>query len=77
MPFQLFESAAASVPMRRAERRLIGDGRTRPAAVRSTAARRLKYQLAEGQDALVVDLNYSADGVNYIKRFTWSAATMR
>jgi YidC/Oxa1 family membrane protein insertase len=28
------------------------------------------YQLADGQDQLVVDLKFSKDGVNYIKRFT-------
>ncbi|MBO3275940.1 membrane protein insertase YidC [Pseudomonas schmalbachii] len=29
------------------------------------------YQLADGQDQLVVDLSYSSNGVNYIKRFTF------
>ncbi|MGC3803910.1 YidC/Oxa1 family insertase periplasmic domain-containing protein, partial [Pseudomonas aeruginosa] len=29
------------------------------------------YQLADGQNELVVDLSYSHDGVNYIKRFTF------
>ncbi|MCA4046884.1 membrane protein insertase YidC, partial [Pseudomonas aeruginosa] len=29
------------------------------------------YQLADGQNELVVDLSFSHDGVNYIKRFTF------
>lgn len=30
-----------------------------------------QYQLADGQDQLVVDLNFARDGVSYIKRFTF------
>ncbi|MFZ5959716.1 membrane protein insertase YidC [Pseudomonas knackmussii] len=30
-----------------------------------------EYQLADGQDKLVVDLNFARDGVSYIKRFTF------
>ncbi|SDO62726.1 membrane protein insertase YidC [Pseudomonas jinjuensis] len=29
------------------------------------------YQLADGQDQLVVDLNFNRNGVNYLKRFTF------
>jgi YidC/Oxa1 family membrane protein insertase len=34
------------------------------------AAEKKIYQLADGQDQLVVDLKFSKDGVNYIKRFS-------
>lgn len=34
------------------------------------SAEKKSYQLADGQDQLVVDLKFSKDGVNYIKRFT-------
>ena len=35
------------------------------------AAEQKSYQLADGQDQLVVDLRFSANGVNYIKRFSF------
>ena len=68
VPFQLFERSAQRTY--EAQSGLIGDGPDQPGnrPLYTTAQR--QYQLADGQDQLVVDLTYEADGVAYTKRFT-------
>ena len=68
VPFQLFERSSERTY--EAQSGLIGDGPDKASGRPQYSSEKTEYQLAEGQDALVVDLNYSADGVNYIKRFT-------
>ena len=43
-----------------------GKGRARYTSEQSS------YQLSEGQDSLTVDLNTSSDGINFIKRYTFT-----
>ena len=68
VPFQLFDNGGERTYL--AQSGLIGDGPDKASGRPQYSSEKTEYQLAEGQDALVVDLNYSADGVNYIKRFT-------
>lgn len=68
VPFQLFERSGERTY--EAQSGLIGDGPDQASGRPQYSSEKTEYQLAEGQDQLVVDLNYSADGVNYIKRFT-------
>lgn len=70
IPFQLFDNGGERVYL--AQSGLIGaNGPDARAAGRPVyAAEQKSYQLADGQDQLVVDLKFSDAGVNYIKRFT-------
>ncbi|KPA99728.1 membrane protein insertase YidC [Pseudomonas asplenii] len=70
VPFQLFDNGGERTYL--AQSGLIGtNGPDSNAAGRPLYASEQKsYQLADGQDQLVVDLKFSANGVNYIKRFT-------
>ncbi|KPA89786.1 MULTISPECIES: membrane protein insertase YidC [Pseudomonas] len=70
VPFQLFDNGGERIYL--AQSGLIGtNGPDSNAAGRPLYASEQKsYQLADGQDQLVVDLKFSANGVNYIKRFT-------
>ncbi|MDG9884527.1 membrane protein insertase YidC [Pseudomonas putida CSV86] len=70
IPFQLFDNGGERVYL--AQSGLIGaNGPDSRAAGRPIyAAEQKSYQLADGQDQLVVDLKFSDAGVNYIKRFT-------
>ena len=70
IPFQLFDNGGERVYQ--AQSGLIGtNGPDASATGRPIfSAEKKSYQLAEGQDQLVVDLKFSKDGVNYIKRFT-------
>ncbi|MCJ0975746.1 membrane protein insertase YidC [Pseudomonas sp. PS1] len=69
VPFQLFERSAERTY--EAQSGLIGDGPDKASGRPLYASEQQSYQLAEGQDELVVDLTYSADGVSYTKRFTF------
>jgi len=68
VPFQLFERSGERTY--EAQSGLIGDGPDKASGRPQYSSEKTEYRLAEGQDKLVVDLNYSADGVNYTKRFT-------
>ncbi|WP_028241491.1 membrane protein insertase YidC [Stutzerimonas azotifigens] len=69
VPFQLFERSAERTY--EAQSGLIGDGPDRATGRPLYSSAQTSYTLAEGQDELVVDLTYSADGVNYVKRFVF------
>lgn len=70
IPFQLFDNGNERTYL--AQSGLTGtNGPDARAAGRPLyAAEQKSYQLADGQDQLVVDLKFSDAGVNYIKRFT-------
>ena len=70
IPFQLFDNGGERVYQ--AQSGLIGtNGPDASAAGRPVfSSEKKSYQLADGQDQLVVDLKFSKEGVNYIKRFT-------
>ena len=71
IPFQLFDNGGERVYL--AQSGLTG---ANGPDARSTgrplyAAEQRSYQLADGQEQLVVDLKFSDNGVNYIKRFSF------
>ena len=69
VPFQLFDNRNGSTYV--AQSGLVGENAPDSSAGRarwSSEAR--QYQLADGQEQLVVDLRYADQGVSYIKRFT-------
>ena len=70
IPFQLFDNGNELTYL--AQSGLIGtDGPDASPAGRPVYSSEKKvYQLADGQDQLVVDLKFSKDDVNYFKRFT-------
>jgi len=71
VPFQLFDNGGERTFL--AQSGLIGangpDSRPSGRPVYTSAQK--TYQLADGQDLMVVDLKFSDNGVNYIKRFTF------
>ena len=69
VPFQLFERSAERTY--EAQSGLIGDGPDKASGRPLYSSEKSEYQLAEGQNQLVVDLAYSENGVNYTKRFTF------
>ncbi|MCQ2032057.1 membrane protein insertase YidC [Stutzerimonas zhaodongensis] len=69
IPFQLFERSAERTY--EAQSGLIGDGPDKSSGRPFYTTEQQQYQLADGQDQLVVDLKHSENGVNYIKRFTF------
>ncbi len=69
VPFQLFERSGERTY--EAQSGLIGDGPDKASARPQYSSEKTDYQLGEGQDQLVVDLKYSADGVDYTKRFVF------
>ncbi len=70
VPFQLFDNGNERTYL--AQSGLTGvDGPDARAAGRPVFSTDKKtYELAPGQDQLVVDLKFSENGINYIKRFT-------
>ena len=71
IPFQLFDNGGERTYL--AQSGLTGtDGPDARASGRPLyAVDKRSYQLADGQEQLVVDLTFSDKGVNYIKRFTF------
>ena len=69
VPFQLFDNGGERTYL--AQSGLIGTNGpdASPAGRPVYSSEKKSYQLADGQDQLVVDLKFSKDGVNYIKRF--------
>ncbi len=70
VPFQLFDNGGERTYL--AQSGLVGtDGPDSRSTGRPLYSSEQKsYQLADGQNQLVVDLKFSSNGVNYIKRFT-------
>lgn len=70
IPFKLLENSTARTYL--AQSGLVGtNGPDKTVAGRPLyRATQSSYQLADGQDQIIVDLSLSKDGVNYIKRFT-------
>ncbi|WAJ37640.1 membrane protein insertase YidC [Pseudomonas sp. GOM7] len=70
VPFQLFDNGSERTYL--AQSGLIGQNAPDKSSGRALwASEKHNYQLAEGQDKLVVDLSYSENGVHYIKRFSF------
>ena len=69
IPFQLFERSGERTY--EAQSGLIGDGPDKSSGRPLYSTEQQQYQLADGQDQLVVDLKHSENGVNYTKRFTF------
>ena len=69
VPFQLFERSGERTY--EAQSGLIGDGPDKASGRPLYSSEQQQYQLAEGQDQLVVDLKYSENDVSYTKRFTF------
>ncbi|MGP0170368.1 membrane protein insertase YidC [Pseudomonas sp. NCHU5208] len=70
VPFQLFDNGSERTYL--AQSGLIGQDAPDKSSGRALwSSEKHNYQLAEGQDKLVVDLTYSEDGVHYIKRFSF------
>lgn len=67
VPFQLFERSGERTY--EAQSGLIGDGPDKASGRPLYGSEQQQYQLAEGQDQLVVDLKHSEGGVSYTKRF--------
>jgi YidC/Oxa1 family membrane protein insertase len=70
VPFQLFDNGSERTYL--AQSGLIGSNAPDKSSGRALwSSEKQRYELAEGQDQLQVDLKLSEDGVNYIKRFTF------
>ena len=69
VPFQLFDNGSERTYL--AQSGLIGQNAPDKSSGRALwSSEKQSYELAEGQDSLVVDLTYSENGVNYIKRYS-------
>ena len=70
IPFQLFDNGGERLYL--AQSGLIGSNAPDKSSGRALwSSAQQQYQLADGQDELVVELKYSEAGVNYIKRFSF------
>ena len=70
VPFQLFDNGNERTYL--AQSGLIGPNAPDKSSGRSLwSSEKQNYELAEGQDSLVVDLKLSENGVNYIKRYSF------
>ncbi|MBV6285470.1 membrane protein insertase YidC [Pseudomonas aegrilactucae] len=70
IPFQLFDNGNERTYLAQSGLTGTNGPDARSAGRPLYAAEQKSYQLADGQDQLVVDLKFSDAGVNYIKRFT-------
>ncbi|MGB5955969.1 membrane protein insertase YidC [Pseudomonas sp.] len=71
IPFQLFDNGGERVYLAQSGLTGVNGPDARPAGRPLYAADQKGYQLADGQEQLVVDLKFSDNGVNYIKRFSF------
>lgn len=71
IPFQLFDNGGERVYLAQSGLTGANGPDARPAGRPLYAADKKGYQLADGQQQLVVDLKFSDNGVNYIKRFSF------
>jgi YidC/Oxa1 family membrane protein insertase len=70
IPFQLFDDGGERTYLAQSGLTGINGPDVRSAGRPLYASAQPSYQLADGQNQLVVDLKFSDNGVNYIKRFT-------
>ncbi|KJK06784.1 membrane protein insertase YidC [Pseudomonas tussilaginis] len=71
IPFQLFDNGSERTYLAQSGLTGANGPDARPTGRPLYAADQKSYQLADGQDQLVVDLKFSDNGVNYIKRFSF------
>ncbi|WP_296267095.1 membrane protein insertase YidC [Pseudomonas sp. UBA6562] len=71
IPFQLFDNGGERVYLAQSGLTGANGPDARSSGRPLYAAEQKSYQLADGQQQLVVDLTFSDNGVNYIKRFTF------
>ncbi len=71
IPFQLFDNGGERVYLAQSGLTGVNGPDARPTGRPLYAADQKGYQLADGQEQLVVDLKFSDNGVNYIKRFSF------
>jgi YidC/Oxa1 family membrane protein insertase len=71
IPFQLFDNGGERIFLAQSGLTGINGPDARAGGRPVYAASQKSYQLADGQNDLVVDLKFSDAGVNYIKRFTF------
>lgn len=70
IPFQLFDNGGERLYL--AQSGLIGSNAPDKSSGRALwSSEQKQYQLADGQNELVVELKYSEAGVNYVKRFSF------
>lgn len=71
VPFQLFDNGNERIYL--AQSGLIGKNAPDKSSGRALwHSAKPFYEMADDQDSLTVDLNYSEDGIHYIKRFTFT-----
>ncbi|KQQ58035.1 insertase [Pseudomonas sp. Leaf129] len=70
IPFQLFDNGGELTYLAQSGLTGTNGPDARPSGRPVYSASQKSYQLADGQNQLVVDLTYSDNGVNYLKRFT-------
>ncbi|MGE7993946.1 membrane protein insertase YidC [Pseudomonas sp. NPDC089554] len=70
IPFQLFDNGSERTYLAQSGLTGVNGPDARSGGRPLYAAEQKSYQLADGQEQLVVDLKFSENGVNYIKRFT-------
>ncbi|WP_166362182.1 membrane protein insertase YidC [Pseudomonas akapageensis] len=71
IPFQLFDNGGERTYLAQSGLTGVNGPDARSSGRPLYATEQKSYQLADGQDQLVVDLKFSDSGVNYIKRFTF------
>jgi YidC/Oxa1 family membrane protein insertase len=70
VPFQLFDNGGERTFLAQSGLTGTNGPDARPAGRPVYSSEQKTYQLAEGQNELVIDLKFSENGINYIKRFT-------
>ncbi|WP_300729526.1 membrane protein insertase YidC [Pseudomonas sp.] len=70
VPFQLFDNGNERTYLAQSGLTGVDGPDARPAGRPVFSAEKKTFELAPGQDELVVDLKFSENGINYIKRFT-------
>ena len=70
VPFQLFDNGNERTYLAQSGLTGVDGPDARPAGRPVFSTDKKTYELAPGQDQLVVDLKFSENGINYIKRFT-------
>ena len=70
VPFQLFDNGNERTYLAQSGLTGVDGPDARPSGRPVFSAEKKTFELAPGQDQLVVDLKFSENGINYIKRFT-------
>ncbi|UVJ44048.1 membrane protein insertase YidC [Pseudomonas sp. LS1212] len=71
IPFQLFDNGSERTYLAQSGLTGVNGPDARPSGRPLYSTEQKSYQLADGQNQLVVDLKFTDAGVNYIKRFTF------